>query len=587
MKFPPLLVLAASPFIAQVFAQDPGPPPPVQALAVESAAPAPDALFYEGRVVFQVARGSIFLVKGAGLGPDDLVVAQPPYPSRLPETEDGTRIEIRSLESEAVFDAPVLHSWTFQTAGILPSAVPEGLGELRVHRGAAVSDPLEILVVNSNPAVFLTGFRGGTAAAQVYRSPSEQPLISLTGPARPGDTVILWATGLGPIDSDDNAPPVGSLRDDIRIRIAGQEIVPDYAGRAPGQPGLDQINFRLPADADLPNHCYVPFWIEVGDAGGSSATLSLGTETGACEHPWGLPEETLRRLDEGGSINIVDLHLSQVDVPESPVNPPGRSGLAMAMLASANRAAVDRSSPSYRAPQPRAFPWLRWFDSGEVCSGVFSFTSHRGGGLSPGPIYSGRPLPSPDSRPLQAGDVTLTGPERQSFVLEPSSFLGLPVAPPLWTAEPSPDEMFPTPGPWTFRVSGGPDLPPFDHAVVLPDVDAFPRIDALRRGEDRELTWDGSSFPETDRMTVTVSVITERGENSHSGSGFSCILPARSGELVLPGSSLADLPDGLDGEVLWTVSLNRGDGEHVFEAASVDYATWSYGFSRSGTASLD
>ena len=79
-----------------------------------------------------------------------------------------------------------------------------------------------------------------------------------SSPAKPGDIVSLWATGLGPTES---VPPENYLQipsgaapliagANLSILLDGTPVDPDaiqYAGQAPGFAGLYQINLALPA----------------------------------------------------------------------------------------------------------------------------------------------------------------------------------------------------------------------------------------------------------------------------------------------------------------------------------------------------
>ena len=68
-------------------------------------------------------------------------------------------------------------------------------------------------------------------------------------PAKPGQPVIAYGTGLGAYAAGDNtASPVFDFRAGHTIQAVGGVNIPvDYAGRA-GYAGEDQINFTLPAN---------------------------------------------------------------------------------------------------------------------------------------------------------------------------------------------------------------------------------------------------------------------------------------------------------------------------------------------------
>ncbi len=80
-------------------------------------------------------------------------------------------------------------------------------------------------------------------------------VLTPNSPAKPGNIVILWATGLGPV-----VPPVEGFQlptaaarlvagADLSILLDGTPVDPgaiQYAGVAPGNAGLYQINLKLP-----------------------------------------------------------------------------------------------------------------------------------------------------------------------------------------------------------------------------------------------------------------------------------------------------------------------------------------------------
>ena len=58
----------------------------------------------------RLAPGSIFVIKGSGLGPETLV-----------ESAGGTQVLVRSIDSDAEVSVPILYSWGWQVAAILPA----------------------------------------------------------------------------------------------------------------------------------------------------------------------------------------------------------------------------------------------------------------------------------------------------------------------------------------------------------------------------------------------------------------------------------------------------------------------------------
>ncbi|MCP5114517.1 MAG: hypothetical protein GY953_27125 [bacterium] len=142
-----------------------------------------------------IAQGSTFVVFGAGLGPNQLVVVSS-FP--LPIDLEGTSIQVRS--GGQTFDCIMVFTSAGQLAAILPSNTPVGLAELRVTNNQETSDWVVIEVAASRFGVFARNEAGsGPAIVQNFQAPGVTPVNALTEVARPGQYVILWGTGLGGI----------------------------------------------------------------------------------------------------------------------------------------------------------------------------------------------------------------------------------------------------------------------------------------------------------------------------------------------------------------------------------------------------
>ena len=153
-----------------------------------------------------------------------------------------------------------------QIACILPSTVAVGSYNVTVTNGT-VSAPVVAQVVANKVGLFTqdsTG--GGLASVQNYISAGVVDLNRLTtgsvggvtiSPAKPGQPVIAYGTGLGGYAAGDNtASPAFDFRstETIVAVVGGVTIPVDYAGRA-GYAGEDQINFTLPSN--IPTGCAV------------------------------------------------------------------------------------------------------------------------------------------------------------------------------------------------------------------------------------------------------------------------------------------------------------------------------------------
>jgi uncharacterized protein (TIGR03437 family) len=127
-------------------------------------------------------------------------------------------------------------------------------------RPNAVSSTVETIRIQSFSPAFFT-FNGRSVAA---RAPNGGPIIADPSvvpdarPARPGEIIELYATGLGPAQTPVASGTIAPMQvipttNRVRVSIGGTTLSDAdilYAGLAPGNiSGLYQINVRVPATA--------------------------------------------------------------------------------------------------------------------------------------------------------------------------------------------------------------------------------------------------------------------------------------------------------------------------------------------------
>ena len=176
-----------------------------------------------------------------------------PWPTRLA----GTRVLVDGSE------IPVQFSWTDIATGAsqvnvqLPYTVAPGQHKLRVERiGEAVTYDTAFTVTPRSP-VFLGNSIYPVFFQNVTQDPSGGTFVSQTQPAREGDVLTVYATGLG---STEPPVPAGSVPSGLSYTTspaqismysanAPQGMRPDVIGPvlSPQFPGLYQVSFRVPA----------------------------------------------------------------------------------------------------------------------------------------------------------------------------------------------------------------------------------------------------------------------------------------------------------------------------------------------------
>ena len=250
-----------------------------------------------GSYTAQIAEGSIFVVKGSNLSPSGLGTnGDLSFGFPLPTTSNGVSIAFTPASGGSPTDAYLIYLYntggTNQLAAILPSSLAAGNYNVTVTSGGATSSAFAVTVVKSKPEAIAVNSQGnGLAIVQNYVSASETDLDlyvkdvlngEYVSPAYPGQTLIAWGTGLGPITTGDNtAAPVLNVTtsSNVQVIVGGMAITPVFAGRAPGLAGEDQIDFVLPAN--VPTGCTVSFQISANGVTSAATYIAIAPSAGS------------------------------------------------------------------------------------------------------------------------------------------------------------------------------------------------------------------------------------------------------------------------------------------------------------------
>jgi uncharacterized protein (TIGR03437 family) len=134
---------------------------------------------------------------------------------------------------------------------LVPSTAGVGETVIRVFRDGAYGPALQVKLAPAAPALF--PLSPGVALVSRF----DYSLVTPEAPAKPGEWVILWATGMGAV-----APPLPygviptkpawiQQPEQFRVLLDGVAVAPEriaYAGLAVGYAGLYQVNLKLPPD---------------------------------------------------------------------------------------------------------------------------------------------------------------------------------------------------------------------------------------------------------------------------------------------------------------------------------------------------
>ena len=154
---------------------------------------------------------------------------------------------------------------------VLPDGTNNGTATVVVTRNG-VSGPQSVVNVGPTaPGVFAippgVGYAVAINAADgaISAPPGQIPGIN-THPAKAGDVLIVYATGLGPVDSPiaNGADSLDKLRNTIArptVFIGGVSATVAFSGLSPQFPGVNQLNIVVPPG--IPPSNSVPLQIQV------------------------------------------------------------------------------------------------------------------------------------------------------------------------------------------------------------------------------------------------------------------------------------------------------------------------------------
>jgi uncharacterized protein (TIGR03437 family) len=254
----------------------------------------PDAplIFVNG----SLAQGAMFIVKGSGLGPASVVVANS-YPLQTTLAGTSVQVVVRGQTTNAI----MYYAGSQQVAAILPSTTPLGFGQMNVSYDSRTSS-YPINVVQSNVAMYTLG---QTGAGDALVTLADNSLVLPNNAPNPGDLVVFWANGLGPVPYDETLPAAGGDMTSIPLEvfIGGQIAKVLYRGRSPCCESLDQVNVQIPAGVST--GCVVSVVMRIGELVSNTATMPIASSGRVCTptNP-AISQGDVQRLMGKNSLNI-------------------------------------------------------------------------------------------------------------------------------------------------------------------------------------------------------------------------------------------------------------------------------------------
>jgi hypothetical protein len=173
---------------------------------------------------------------------------------------------------------------------------------MTVTYNGQVSATQPIKVVKSSVGIFAIN-QAGSGPAVV--TDANYKVITQTNPARPGQVLIIWATGAGPVSFDETQPPTTAVNIQseakAHVLVGGTDVTPSFVGRSGCCSGLDQIIFTVPQGV---SGCYVSLAVQTDDPVVSNfGTIAVApTGNATCSDPNGLSAQDFATLQSTGTL---------------------------------------------------------------------------------------------------------------------------------------------------------------------------------------------------------------------------------------------------------------------------------------------
>jgi len=191
------------------------------------------------------APNAIVSIFGSGMARSAQSAAVAPGAAQLPVEINYVRVYIDNSPTALFYVSDT------QINFLMPANLVPGTVTIRVVTEGVAGPEIAAPIATAAPALF--PLTGGYAIA----THADATLLTADSPAHPGDTIVIYLTGLG-YTSPNPAP--GEIQPDARqitqmstlqVSLNGAAVDPicvKYAGLTPGSAGLYQINLFLPAN---------------------------------------------------------------------------------------------------------------------------------------------------------------------------------------------------------------------------------------------------------------------------------------------------------------------------------------------------
>ncbi len=185
-------------------------------------------------VTSSIAPGEIVAIAGSGFATDAVNADTLPLPTSLAGTSVTVNGRLAPIESVSPTQITV----------VVPGNMPENYVTFQVSSRGLTSNAVTMYANNTAPGVFTLNGSGAGPGAVLHTNGT---LVNEANPARPGEAIEIFLTGLGevvpPVPDGAGGPafPLSRVSRPISVYIAGQATFVGFAALAPGFVGIYEL----------------------------------------------------------------------------------------------------------------------------------------------------------------------------------------------------------------------------------------------------------------------------------------------------------------------------------------------------------
>ena len=205
-----------------------------------------------------VSPGAFVTLFGSNLAGSTVTASSLPFPASL----GGVQVLVNNRPAPLYLVAPG------QISFLVPNATETtGSAAIVAISNGTRSNEIQVPLSRTSPGVF-TVPPAGLGPGAILKT--NFTLVSVSNPARRGETVLVFLTGLGavspavPDGAAAGSNPLSLVTAAVNVYVGGEPAQVSFKGLAPGLAGLYQLNIVIPSGA--PSGANVPLGIETPDA---------------------------------------------------------------------------------------------------------------------------------------------------------------------------------------------------------------------------------------------------------------------------------------------------------------------------------